>query len=1280
MFQRSIFAGITLLLSAVSGIAQTSPYSSMTVAGEFNTWAPNHNNMILVSNNQWEATVFIAQTNTMPFKFTANGGWSASWGLNNFTSAVPMTDTATSGGNNIVITNLTDGFYRFRFNDSTRAFSVEFLGYEYAGPLGDGNLIRNGGFDISDPVNTNEAYSWKWRPTMAYGDRFGSSGRVDWRFRSPESEMFIGSGGGGGVWQDVPAGEDFDYELSGWFWMDGPDNPAYGPWTAVVQEVKFEFYNSARQKIGADISTRIPFVYSDPFKQVTVRAAAPVGARWARAVVNASGTGNKGSLQFDDLSVRAIPRSSQYFTTWTFTNVGTLARGGWVATGASVITNPNLAYVTRSLALRKDGKIRSPYIEGGISRIEFRYRNGNTNDAENADPPTGISFKVSTSTDGITFGALATTNDIQQQSYMLFSQSLAEYGSEQHYFEIEQTGGTNLLFLDNIEVLGLPPTPERGQSFGTWTNASYLTNGCHELDGWRLCTGRVFSTTNAFVAPSALLPGRTVNWTNFIQSPLLEGGYGDLTFVAARGTNGLLPAKVIVQESANASTWTTVAELEPISSTAWTQQRVPLYQPEDRYLRILNVSTGAPGGAGVTLIDEGFDAGVTPPPGWTFKSIAIYETVANSGREIPGLKFDATGDYVETPLLAYPTNLQFKLKGNSINAGSIFRVEAFISGSYTVITNISGMTDQWRTNNLALSTNTTRLKFTYANKAGGNFAFDDVIVQSAPLPSQPAQDLLIDEINIRFPEADVVRFQNFETWPTKSQYNGGVSDHQGWKVDNAIINKDNAPPGGGQVLRLNTTTGNFIVSPPMYGGVGTISFSYAKWLGDNPPTIDVQMSKDGDNWTTLTNLLISNASSNGYQNFEYTLNTNATVQIRLYHSAGSGRAMIDDILIDIPRPPVDLSLFGWHEPVAPFTNDVVTLHATTIPLYGALVTNVTAYYRMGTNGTFTAMTMEPYNFVNYRTTNANFGPFTNGTLVQYYIRADFTGPGAASPRYYPAGGSSAPAFFAIPRAEPGQVWINEIKYDNFFDDLLFFIELAGPTNFDLSRWSIELYRYYWEAENSSEIAVMFDRYVLTNNARLSTSTTNIGFWTLGKDSLTNSPHPFSFNMNFMSSIDWGIDIPLGVILKNDGGGIEYALSFNGAMRGFNHVPTEDDPGDKTIGVSLVGSGTNYGDFVWTNTVLTPGAMNDGQEYGSDTPDVPDAWISRLIWSTNVTIVVAGNTNSWNVTPQYATKLELGEAGWGAVTPFNSTYANGTNTIWFTRPTTNLYFLRVRLQK
>lgn len=1271
MIKRVFFTVSSLALLVVSSSAQpvhyTSAYSSMSLAGDWTGWNPSANNMYLVSNGVWETVMFLTPP-TNGFKFTANGGWTDNWGSSGKVGQAPMTGTVTKGGGNITLTNLTDGFYRFRLDETANQFRVELLGYVYNGE--NGNLVRNGGFDIADAVNTNEAYGWKWRPAMAYGDRFGNSGWVDWRYRSALKEMFVGQGGGG-VWQDAPAGEDFDYEFSAWFWMDGPGD--FGPWTSAVQEVKIEFFDARKEvKIG-EIAAKIPFNFDEDWHQAIARGPAPTNTAWARATVNVSGGGNRGTLQIDDLAMRAIPRQNQYFEAWNFKTTGTLVRGGWSAAGAAVVTNTSLAYIGRSLALRTNGSIRSPYIDAGIERIEFRYRNGNAASETNNAPvdPVSVEVRVSPTGTGDTFQSVATISDIIQQSYGLFSLTLPSGGSEQHVLDIRVTAGTNLFLIDNIEILPRVE-PGRSQNFSAWTNSYLYTNGCHTFDFWTLCTGRVFDV-GAFTAPSAVLPRPAGGHTNYLQSPLLEEGYGTISLKAARGTNGSAPGVLWVQESPDAVTWTTVHTSDPIGSPTWMPYEFSLYQPEPRYVRLVNASASNAASGPSVLIDEGFGAGATPPDGWTFtRGIDVYTSAGNFGREAPSLKLQATGHTIETPELVNPTNVYFWLKGQTINPASQLNVEALVGGTWQVVRGITGMINSATTTNIAVPSSATRIRFVYQLKAGGNISFDDVIIHGAPSGPQPAQDILIDDIVIRAPErAEEVREQNFDTWPTKTQYGNGVALYQGWTITNAIVNTENGFDL--QSLRLNNTVGNYIQSPRFLDGIGTISFMYAKWLTDTVPQLAVQYStNNGATWITLETLTDAPSSSSGYKAYEYTLNLEQPAVFRIYHSAGVGRAMIDNIAITVPQPPADVQLFAYHEPSAPFTNDTIDIMAQLSPLYGARVSSVNTYYRMGTNGAFTALPMLVTNFTQY-TTASSLGPYSTGTVVQYYVRVDFTGPGASanSPRFYPADGPSAPAFFAIPRTQSGQVWINEVKYDNSWGwGESAFIELAGPPSFNLWGWSIELYYAIYENGNAM---LLFDRYVIQNGITTLSATPPLGFWVLGEQGVDNA-------RMFLTNDLWKAK-PLGIKLLNEGGGVEQALSFNGASPDFDQVPVIDDPFDDGIGLSLLGAGTTYSNFTWTTEVpVSPGAMNDGQSYGDeDVSEPPNVWVERVIWTTNITIVTAGNTNSWLVQPYGASSLS-GSPTWNPVTPFHSSYENGTNRIWFEPLPGPSQFYRVQFTK
>ena len=145
----------------------------------------------------------------------------------------------------------------------------------------------------------------------------------------------------------------------------------------------------------------------------------------------------------------------------------------------------------------------------------------------------------------------------------------------------------------------------------------------------------------------------------------------------------------------------------------------------------LDVATNSSfgGGPGGTLINEGFDNGITAPDGWTFTAIGgTYTSAGNFGNSSPSLKLDETGDAVQTPALANPTNVSFFIKGNSTDASSALLVESAAGGSWSTVANLTAsLPTTGTTYSYPLSTSVTNLRFTYT-KSGGNLAFDDVLV------------------------------------------------------------------------------------------------------------------------------------------------------------------------------------------------------------------------------------------------------------------------------------------------------------------------------------------------------------------------------------------------------------------------------------------------------------------------------------------------------------------------------------------------------------------------
>ena len=99
-------------------------YSSMSLAGDMNGWNLFAHPMACVGPFLWQRDVEIS-TSRIEFKFAANTSWSENWGsLSQAVFRAPMTFTGDWSEANIVLSNLTAGTYRFRFNDLTRQITV----------------------------------------------------------------------------------------------------------------------------------------------------------------------------------------------------------------------------------------------------------------------------------------------------------------------------------------------------------------------------------------------------------------------------------------------------------------------------------------------------------------------------------------------------------------------------------------------------------------------------------------------------------------------------------------------------------------------------------------------------------------------------------------------------------------------------------------------------------------------------------------------------------------------------------------------------------------------------------------------------------------------------------------------------------------------------------------------------------------------------------------------------------------------------------------------------
>ncbi|MBN1268791.1 MAG: hypothetical protein JXB04_04330 [Kiritimatiellae bacterium] len=513
-------------------------------------------------------------------------------------------------------------------------------------------------------------------------------------------------------------------------------------------------------------------------------------------------------------------------------------------------------------------------------------------------------------------------------------------------------------------------------------------------------------------------------------------------------------------------------------------------------------------------------------------------------------------------------------------------------------------------------------------------------------------------------------WQKFDDW-TGAGSSYVCQESNGWVICTAMIRDDDYARYGKAVRLGNTApvlpSGHYLRTPFLSNGVGRISFWYCNWDGDPPVTYDVQVSSNDTDWTTIGG--ITDAANVVYARYEQQIDATNAVYIRLHHTNGAERFLVDDFMISEPFANVQF-VDLWTAPSHPWIGDAVTVNALIMTNRYAADLTATAYYRIGSNGTWNTLSMT--GTTNFFTTAGSIPPQPSGTKVYYYVRADFEGTGFNSPRFSPADGASAPAWYAIPRNKHGNAWVNEVSYNpQFFEENTNeFVELAGLSGLDIGHWTLSLYDLY----------VSYADYRFPNNTILPWDTNGFGFYVVGDTNLLN------VNVVFTNAIagDNNLAKKGYIVLRNEMGLTEYVLGYGDQAPtnlsadiyiGFDYDLWFDD-----YSLGLQGTGSNYYDFTWdTNDWITPGTVNEGQELVNGTPGANPTLDEVLIfdWTLgNDVLLYATGTNGWLVQPYYTTNLAENPPEWTAITPFYSIYDDGVQTIWFDRPTNSPAIYRV----
>lgn len=112
---------------SISASAYSTNYSSMAVAGDFNSWNTTPN-MTLVGDYTWTYSHVFTNQASLQFKFAANGDWTDQWSdTNQYINQIPLHGVAHRSDGapvNIELSGPLDGEYTFHFNTDTLLYYV----------------------------------------------------------------------------------------------------------------------------------------------------------------------------------------------------------------------------------------------------------------------------------------------------------------------------------------------------------------------------------------------------------------------------------------------------------------------------------------------------------------------------------------------------------------------------------------------------------------------------------------------------------------------------------------------------------------------------------------------------------------------------------------------------------------------------------------------------------------------------------------------------------------------------------------------------------------------------------------------------------------------------------------------------------------------------------------------------------------------------------------------------------------------------------------------------
>lgn len=1248
-------------------VTQTVAYvfDAMTVQGSFiGTNNPPANMAKISGTTRWESDHHITNATSVTLRFSA--GTNFIWGPTNGTptQSLPAFGTMIRSTNFASVNLGQPGRYRITFNHLTGDYSFQRLYVDNS--LGtNNNLLKNPGFERTTESTGGLAIDWgSWQAYPHNVANFAAAPHSGSWCGAIHGKYFSNWTDYGSFAQDVPVVSGRTYRASAWF-------RATPNWSATTMQIKIEWQNAASVTVS-EASVNISAL-TNHWTKYSVEATAPTNAVQAHVVFLCAGANVEGSIMYvDDVEMRVMAGRTQNFDTW-----GQLVSFGpyspdWAVTSGKVVWNqappPPPIEVFISQYVEGSGNNKAIEIYNGLTTnldlaaqnyVLQQYDNGATTPSVSI-PLTGVVAPGQTLVVGRPNSPplYAPTNAISGLPNLFTNKYLTFNGDDAI---VLRQGGTNGTVKDRVGQVGANATGSmwsRNTRDRTLKRNSTILTGTvglvtapFPLEDWSVSASDDFSglgehTVSFIDGDEPYTPAGyslTMNTNAVLMSGELPGGIGDVGFWWR--TESMSPGVTMSLESAPTETgpWVTNGTLTNVTRRYFTNHVVSVNRADHLFWRIRQIG----GGTNRFRIDEieateyatirrledfnsWIDAAYTLPGtysryGWTISASSISSTGGVNGTRAALLS--PTNSAVISP--AFESGVgEVVFWAETANEGksAFLRLEVSTDGGTNWLTQRSFTVTTG-------ATHTTWLYFTNVG-AQARIAFD---------PAMSSDDVFVDDVEVRLPA--LYRNQNFNGWPLRNSYTNDT--YQGWIISNCMVNASNAYEG--QSARLNKTLGSHIRSPYLPGGIGTIGFLSRRWATGDAIGLDVQISADAANWTTVATVA---PTSTVYQPFSMYVGSTNHFYVRIYHASGAFLSMVDEISCGVYQPRPQVVVTPGLNPAAPIIQEPTTVIADVLTRYGASILSVTSSYRVATNSWVTngMIALSPGS---YASTSAIPGQTTGGIMIRYAVTVRYAGLGAdpGSSGYGTNVYTTSVYTNWVATVRPGDIWINEIFYAPYgllepwwidWDTYEYhepgecheFIELCGVEGVDLGGWTIQLaFGAPGDIALNSNTPV-YASYTIPPGAMFTNAASGYGFYVLGDSDLaTNAPidqyltQAISRYVPFVAQPQCTNDHiynGVGVVRLLDQYGNEfYSLSYEGFASGSDRIFQSQASMNETNSISLTYQGGSYGDFEWEMGIPTAGSANSGQVL---IPRTPETNVYAWAWHTQDQRIVPANTN------------------------------------------------------